>query len=54
MNGQWKREIRRDQTISETMDSSSTKMENKWAKDIPTQRHRLNAHDTGKTQTHCT
>ncbi len=46
MNGQWKRETWRDQTISETMDSSrSTKTENKWAKDIPTQRnaqrHRL-------------
>ncbi len=38
-----------------TMDSSrSTKMENKWAKDIPTQRnaqrHRLPARDTRKTQ----
>ncbi len=55
MNGQWKRETWRDQTISETMDSSrSTKMENKWAKDIPTQRnaqrHRLPAHDTRNTQ----
>ncbi len=36
--------------VSETMDSSSTKMENKWAKDIPIQRHRLTAHDTRKTQ----
>ncbi len=55
MNGQWKRETWRDQTISETTDSSrSTKMENKWAKDIPTQRnaqrHILPAHDTRKTQ----
>ncbi len=55
MNGQWKREKRRDQTILETMDSScSTKMENKWANDIPTQRnaqrHRLTANYTRKTQ----
>ncbi len=38
----------RDQTISETMDGSSTKMEIKWAKDMPTQRH--TAHDNRKTQ----
>ncbi len=43
------------QTISETMDSSrSTKMETKWAKDIPTQinaqTHILTAQYTRKTQ----
>ncbi len=51
MNGQWKRETRRDKPAK---DSSSTKLENKWAKDMPTQRnaqrYRLTAHDTRKTQ----